>query len=291
MAISKSLHDEIKEKWFPEGHSLDTDRGREAQEVFTEKEVKKFEAWKKDHAHSDLKGFDTPDAKELTPRQVVKKITGRRSGEDAILDEPSRFTDPKTGAGADISKYSKQIRDFNSFKQVVKQAWGQKHGDSIKNLYDDISKGNLDEVLKTLYLTKQVQSWLNENRKPDMIKAIMQRFGVEQQRAIRVFDRLSPSAKEKLLTRVIKSKEPRLVREPKKGISKRINIPMIRQVSSKGKQYSRAKPKRWTDMQTRFLKNNRSLPLDNLIERYNMVFAKERRTISSLKNKIYRLKR
>jgi len=283
--IPESTHDEIKKNVFPEGGALATDRGIDAKKQFNISDVKAYEEWRKDHSKSDLKGYDDRASKEPSAREIAKKISGGKSGEDVLFDEADRFSDPTSEAGRLLRKYKNNIYDFETFKQVVKQAWDVP-GESIKNLYDNISKKNLDAVLKPLFDTKQVQKWLKDNNMSEMIARIRKRYKVEPERARKIYERLTPSGKERLL-KIVSGKPIRIKEAPVKAPKKRV-YGRIKQVSASGKSYFRSKPRKFTDNQILFLKARRGLPIARILETYNREF-KEDRTKSSLQNKLYRL--
>lgn len=285
--LPKEIQEKIKKKWFPESHALDTDRGILAKDVYSYKTVEQFNKWKKDPSRSDLRGFDTPDVKESSIREVLKKISGRASGEDVLLSEPERFTDLSTEAGRMLLKYKDHITNFDSFKKAVEMAWS-KDGDSIKNLYDSITKGRLDSVLKPMFESSTIQGWLKHNRRGDMVNYIMKKYRVSQKRATRVFDKLTPRGKDRIL-KVINSKQPK-INIVKIKQAKKPRIVQIRQLSKSGTIYKRTKPSRWDKNQIKFIESNKYKSLDMLLKDYNNFFKKNNRTISSLRNKIYRMR-
>ncbi len=282
--LPEDLHDEIKSQWFPEGDALDSDRSKDAKKQFSYKDVEEFDKWKKDHSRSDLKGFDDKASKEPSTKDILKKISGGRSGEDVLQNEADRFSDPTSEAGRFLRKYKDKIYNFESFKQAVKQAW-DKDGESIKNLYENIRKKNLDEVLTPLFNTKEVQKWLMENNESNIIQKIQKKYKVEPRRARIIYERLSPQSKERLL-KAVSQAQPK-IRMVEQKPAQKPQMALIRQVSKAGTRYTRVKPMRWTENQILFLQARRGLPLERVLETYNQTFQNNR-TLSSLRNKLYR---
>jgi len=270
--------DKEGKKYLPEGVALSVDRLFDAENI-----VDDINEWKDNTNRSDLRHFDTTDAQEPKPKDIVRKLTGRTSGEQVLESEPDRLVS-KGVAGDKLARYKKKINNFDTFKQAVEKAWNSDH--SLKNLWNEV-KGSKDEVFMAMYNTDTVQKWVKENNFEDMMSYLMQRFNIERLRAERVYNRLPIKRKDSLLKRVISSQGK--VKVVQKKVVKKPEIRRIRQVSWKGTTYRRSKPVKFTDNQIEFLSRRQNRPLARVHEEYVSRF--DFRTELSLRNKLYRLRR
>lgn len=262
-------------KYLPEGMALSVDRFKDAEIIHDD-----INKWKNNTNRSDLRHFDTKDAREPKVKDIVKRLTGKTSGEQILQSEPDRLVG-QGRAGDLLNQYKKGIVNFESFKKAIELAW--KKDASLKNLWKEV-KGSKDDVFKEMFNTTVVQQWLKDNNYGDIVSSLMKKFNIGQKRAERLYARLPPKKQQSLLNRVIEGKKPRLV---KAVAVKKPKIVKITQVSKAGTSYSRVKPQRWTTNELRFILSRRNRPVERVLEEYNSFFP-ENRTISSLRNKIYR---
>jgi len=267
--------DKEAKKYLPEGMALSVDRLFDAEKITDD-----INEWKTKTNRMDLRHFDTKDAQEPKVKDIVKRLTGRTSGEQVLESEPDRLVGEGV-AGRVLSQYKKSIVNFESFKKAVELAW--KRDASLKNLWGEV-KGSKDEVFMEMFKSKVVQDWLKDNNYGGIIKSLMKKFNIEQKRAERLYARLPPKKQQSLLNRVIEGKKPKVV---KAVAVKKPKVVRITQVSKAGTQYTRVKPQRWTTNELRFILSRRNRPVERVLEEYNSFFP-ENRTISSLRNKIYR---
>jgi len=278
--IPKNIAEKIENQFYPNSRSLEVDRTKNAKKVYNYNDVKEFEAWQKNHTRSDLKGYDDRTAKQPSIGNVTRKISGGFSGEDVLMNEAERLVDINSSSGRMLSNYKKEIYDFNSFKNVVFQAWDVS-GESISNLITNVR--NKDKALTPLFNTSQVQSWLKDNTASRVMDNISKKYKVNSFKARKIFDKLTPQNRLRLLN------QPKIKQIKKKEI-KKPKLNFIKQKSKKGKIYSRTKPIKWTDNQILYLKSRIGLSPKRIYDSYISSFKTER-SLGSLKSKLYRLKK
>jgi len=262
--------DRLGKKWLPEGHALDVDRGFKAEDVVTD-----INKWKTKTDRLDLKGFDTPSAKEPTSRQVRRKLSGRTSGDDAMVEEPDRFVRQGTVTRQLIDRVKHKIYNFESFKKWVSESY--KNDDGLWNL---IEKGDPTEGgFQALFNTPYIQSLIKQNASALGISFIKKKHHVEQKRAERIWYSLSPQTREKAVRVALRQ---RYGTTELKILQRKVSIPRIRQRAGSGTTYYRVKPVKWTSNQVRFVSSRRGLSSERVLEEYNSFFSKPR-TISSNK--------
>lgn len=268
--------DEEGKKYLPEGMPLSVDRLFDANKITDD-----INEWKDKTNRMDLRHFDTIDAQEPKPKDIVKGITGRTSGEQVLESEPDRLVS-KGVAGERLAKYKEKIINFETFKKAIESAWAS--DPSLKNLWEEV-KGSKDDVFMSMYNENIIQKWLADNNKDSMISYLMKRYNVEKGRAERLYTRL-PVKRKKTLLNLIISKQGK-VKVVKKKVPKMPKTIRIRQVSRGGTTYLRSKPSRFTELQIDFLLRRQNRPLARIHEEYNSRFPNYR-TESSLRNKLYR---
>jgi len=280
MAKQKVIHNTERERkamqYLPEGHNLDVDRSYTAQTVVTD-----INEWKNKTNRVDLRGFDTKDAKEPSPRKLIKKL-----GIGYVESESDRFMRDNQESKRLLERYKTRIVDFQTFKKAVKEAWSKDM--SLRNLLEEMKEKDYE----ALFNTGEMQSWIKENVEVTGIQLLMRRMNVGEGRATRVWSKLPQSSKLKILKQGrLKpiGKRSKDVLSTTKGIQREAQR-LIEQRARGGSLYSRTRPQRWSELQSRYIINNENLPLTRLLERYNQLFPQSRRTISSLRNKRYRLR-
>lgn len=281
--------DELGKQFLPEGRALSTDRAKDARTVVDRPDQPveyrgRQTTWEKDHNLIDLAGFDTRKQRERKAVSVIKELRNIRrktnSGEDAVIEEPERFLDEKQKAGQLIAKYKKLILDFDSFKAILKRAWSE--DPLLPELFKEIS--DKDDIIKLLFETNKVQDWIKENSEGILLDVIRRQYGVEVGRAGQILKGLSNKQRLKLLrqsdVRVEMPARPRAPRRP--------TVRQITQRSRAGREYTRAFPRRWISQEITLLRNYRDEPLARIQEIHAQVFP--RRTLSSIRNKVYRVR-
>jgi len=211
-----------------------------------------------------------------TQKEVRREVLDRPSGEQVMLDEPDRLVKPDSVAGRLIEDVKDKIFDFQSFKTAVKQSWGT--DGSLANL---VNNARGDDGYMELFKNPVIQGYLNENTKPLMVNYLMKRFGIEPVRASNVINKLPASVKSKLYRKARDQSLPR-IRQPKS-----------RTVRSRTTTASQSRPvrmPRWTQQEQNIIKANIRLSPERLTEllKQNTNFN---RTFSSVKNKLYRIRR
>lgn len=280
MARHNTRLDRVGKQYLPEGFDLAVDRSKEAEEVTT-----KVSVWKDKTNRMDLKGFDTPDAREARVSSVVKDIKGiagrTTSGEDAILEEPERFVRPDQKAGNLLHQHKDEIYNFESFKRTLKKSWS---GDpALPNLMHDLHR---EDILRLIYQTNTVQNWIRQNSDDLLTHLVQKRYNVEENRARKILQGLDSGARDKLLT----STRVRFRAKPVTVMKAKRKVVMIKQVSKGGKVYERSKPKKWTVLENKLVSNNRAKKVSHIFDIYRKVFHDTERSDSSIRNKIYRVR-
>lgn len=283
MVRHNTAFDRMGKRYLPEGHALDIDRAFTSETVVTD-----INEWKDRTNKVDLKNYDTKDAQEPSVKEVLKKETGMTSGDEAMIEEPERFLNSGTRTRELIEGIKDKIVNFESFKKYMEEAF--RGDDSLRYL---VGKGNRggnpsDDGFKAIFNTKEVQKWLKENTGDIGVRYLMKRYNIEHGRATNVWNRMNDNQRSNVLSRasgirIVKSK---ITKEP---VVRKQTIPKIKQTSRRGTSYERAKPTRWTQNEIRFIASRRRMPLPRILEEYNSFFRNKPRTISSIRNKIYRL--
>jgi len=265
MAIKHNTNlDREAKKYLPESHKLDVDRLFTAERVVTD-----INEWKDRTDKVDLKGFDTRDAKEKSIDKVLMSNYGVKTTADLVLmTEPDRFLRNDQESRRLLEKNKDKIYDFNSFKEQLKGAWGQ--DSSLLNLLDNVT--DFDKCLKPMFSQSVVQSWLQENIRPQLIQYIKKKFNVEPIRAMRIISKLDDSTRRKLY---IKAKFKSL---PK------IRIPKARKPS-----IGIRKTPRWSEQEKNIIKQNLDIHPDRITEIFKQ--AGYNRSDTSIRNTYYRFRR
>lgn len=281
MAVEHNTElDEAGKKYLPEGHALDVDRQYTANKVTTD-----INEWKDKTSKMDLKGFDTRDAKEPTVKEIIKRTVGDIP---YVQENPEKWLTKGYVSRRLLEQGKNEVHDFASFKEMVKRQWNS--DDSLKSLVENMDKFK-DEEYRALFETDEVQSWLNNNMESRGINIIMRKNNIEPHRAKKVWNKLSPMQRSKVLDSAKGKFRFSQAKLDKVAVAKPEPKPqnVVTQVSKAGTSYTRQKPVRWSVMQIRMLRNNQNTPLPRLLEQYNSTFPSARRTISSLRNKLYRI--
>jgi len=266
--------DQKAKEVLPEGTRLTTDRYFKAKDTTTD-----FEEWKKNPRRRDLQGFDTPDAKEPSIRQATEDLTGMPTGYQALMAEPERFIDPSYESGRLLEGEKDNIYDLQSFVAAVKRSWS--NDPSLPNLLESVSG---DEPFIKMFEQKKVQDWVAQNLGYSYLQ---KKLNIEPQRAKSVWNNLTIKQRMNVLK---KANKPIRIKTKK---VKTATIKRIRQVSAKGIEYKRSKPKRFSEMEIEFIQSRKNQSYRSIISDYQKYFGRKGilRSESSLKNKIYRLKR
>ena len=197
-----------------------------------------------------------------------------------MIDEPERFLKYYE---QQLSKDEmRKIVDFESFLKATKETFNRDN--SLPNLWDDVN--GKTKGLMEIFNTRKVQDLIIKNSRTFIIDYIMKKKNIERGRAESVFSKLSPRKQSKLIKKFTKGSKIRISQQKTK--SQINNMKMIQQTRG-GKTYYRTKPTRWTQMQERFIKNNKQKGVRWVTEYYNRIFIDNKRTKSSIQNKYYRV--
>lgn len=184
-----------------------------------------------------------------------------------------------------IDKIKYDIYDFESFKELLKQAFSEDL--SLSNLLE--ANGWGDDSYRALFENPLIQKWVEANDHNKTISYLAKQSNISQEQARRLFEGMNQVDRNRV--RVASTQQRKIT------IQKRLwtreerkvkRIPKIEQVSKSGTTYRRTKPQKWTGLQDRFLQNNRGLRVERILELYNLLFPLHPRTVSSLRNKLYR---
>jgi len=287
MAIEHSTEiDDIGKQYIPESARLATDRGKSVKKKNLVDDPKEWV--RRGTNRTDLRGFDTKSAKERSKKSVIKELKGIRtattSGEDALIEEPDRFLKyfPQQLSKQEMEK----IVDFKTFKDAIRKVFGKDK--SLANLFEDI--GGKDTGYMEVFNTDTVQQWVRENTDSLMVEYLMQKNNIERGRASDVWRNLTPVQKNKVISKFMSTKKVRVRTSTKIPTLVDGKVKLISQRSASGRTYQRRKPMQWTDMQETFIKNNKQKGWIWVEEFYNKIFPQSR-TLSSMRNKFYRLKK
>lgn len=267
--MDKKLHERLK-TIYPESRSLEVDREFEAVDTVEPPFTKsKLEHWAEDPKRRDLRGFDTPDAKEPPIRRIIR--SGFGSQPDYIADQsdmgyaPDWYVDEKFEGGRLLKDEKHRIVSFDTLQQAVKDAWRRDPG--LSSLSDYLTHNDF----VALWNHPIIQSYVDENTRPTLIKYLMDTFGIEQVKASRVLNRLTPTLRQKLLYKVKVKSLPKAFRttkitKPKPGPKKRRTY------------------KHWSAEEINFIKENIHLNPERLAATYNAAFS-IRRSFGSIISK------
>jgi len=275
----------MAKKFVPDGFKLEKDRSYNAKVVLDPDNPANFKRWKKNTNKVDLRGFDTRKEKELSLRQVLKK-----SSLGYIESEPDRFVAEGYETRRLIDSIADKIYDKESMIKEITSVWKRDNG--LRSFWDSgewITKGDWEALFKTGY----IQGIIKNNVVEPVLSAIRDKYKVSDFKARQVFEKLS---EEKInliyqATRRGKIKQIKIIKKKKTINPILASIPRAkRQMSKGGIFYQRTKPQIWSKMQEKFLINNSKQPILDLFKVYNSTFS-VKRTMGSLQNKIYRLKK
>lgn len=267
----------------PHVDSLSVDRSKTASKVFDN-----VEDWQKAGTNqSDLAGFDTktnPKTSEKATRRLLFD-----SGVGYIEQEPDRFLRYDQASRKLLEQYKDEILDFQTFKDVVKKAWDDGSDNGLKSLLNHAKESDF----KALFEQDLVQSWLNTNIENIAVPVIMRKLNIEEVRAKQVYSRLPARKRGVLLSRILKGKKITLKRKVGtvkpilvgKGVQAQVRF--LKQVRG-NTEYQRTFPKKWSEMETNFIRNNKSRGRKWILEYYNRIFSE--RSKGSIQNKFYRVK-
>jgi len=265
--ISKELEEKLK-KIYPEGIGLDHDRDRRAEKKFDPSKAGDIEKWSEKKTTTDLKGFDTPDAKEISVGDAVKSLVKGDSGDKVLQTEPDRFVDPNSEAGRLIQAKKDKIVDLKSFIQTVKDAWDS--DDALPTLLANVSS---EKSYEDMYKNPTIQGYVDSNTRPAMINYVMKRFGVEPVRASNIVTKLPQKIRAKLYHKA------RVVSLPK------ITIP-----KTKARGRHTTNRQRWSDEEVNIIRANRNQSPERVAEIFNSTTSYNR-SFTSIRNRLYRIRR
>ena len=288
---NSELDDLAKDGFLPEGFgvkhphvdALAVDRSKTAKNVYDN-----VEDWQKAGTNkSDLLGFDTktnPKTSEKATRRLLYDM-----GTGYLEQEPSRFLRFDQVSYKLLKQHKDEILDFQSFKDVLRKAWAGDNGLSVL-ISDKYAK---ESDFKALFEQDLVQSWLNTNIENIAVPVIMRKLNIEEVRAKQVYSRLPARKRGVLLSRILKGKKITLKRKVGtvkpilvgKGVQAQVRF--LKQVRG-NTEYQRTFPKKWSEMETNFIRNNKSRGRKWILEYYNRIFSE--RSKGSIQNKFYRVK-
>lgn len=281
--------DDLGKEYLPEGYggahkgvdALAIDRGRQAKTVY--RDPKKW--LKKGTNMSDLKGFDTTDAREPKTAQIVKELKGihgvTTSGEDALIEEPRRFLKYYDQYLSENDK--SRIVDFETFLEATEKVFRKDRG--LPPLWSNV-EGHF-KGLQEVFNTPEIQDMVRKNADGWVIEWIMKRKNVERGRAEGAYNRLSPETKDKLISQFYKKFRGGISQLPK-TVPRHSEPTQDRVIYWRGgKRIIAAKPVPWTKLQVDFVRNNRHKGSKWLAEYYAAIFNKPRSRLA-IQSKMYR---
>jgi len=196
-------------------------------------------------------------------------------------DERDRYFNKGSVTRELIEKIRYDIYDYESFVELLKNAFSED-----ASLHGLINHPNFeDNSFRTLFSHPLIQKWIKINDHDRTIKYISRQSRVSIAQARDMFNRLTERDKSRVR---IASTQKRKITIKKRQEKPKKRLKRITQISKAGTTYRRSKPQRWTELQVRFLNNNRQERVARLLEIYNLLFPEIPRTESSLKNKLYR---
>lgn len=272
MAEHNTSLDDLGKQYLPEGYRLDHDRGFTAQKVTTD-----VDQWKKSTNKMDLKGFDTRKLRESSKRKLL-----HTQGVGYVEQEPDRFMRSGQVSRKLIEKQKDKILDYESFKEVLKDAWGE---DPSLSKFFTKHDSFRESDYEALFNTPVIQEWLENNIKNLAIPLLQKQLNIERDRAEYVFNHLTAKKKGQVLSAILRKGAK--VHRIRMGKVKRQGV-KVRMAS--GKTYYRRKAQKWTNIQVRYLINNHHLSTKEIVDYYNKIFT-NKRSYSSISTKIRRLKR
>jgi hypothetical protein len=233
---------------------------------------------------SDLKDFDTTNAREPSEREIKSELR-RTMGVGYVESEPERFMHPNHETRKLLEEHKAEIGDYASFKEVLNRVWGKDH--SLKDLVKSMTEADYE----ALFNTSTVKEWVDGNTAEITIQGLMQRFNIERKKAETVYEKLNVDNRRKILTSLMRGRKitirPEATQTPA-PTTPRFQPPTVTQRSRWGTSYSRAKPLKWQGIQTEFIRNNQALPAKALHALYNQTFSQPR-SIIAVRNKRRRM--
>ena len=278
--------DKIGKKSLPEGFgskhphvdALAVDRRKQAKVVTDDPAT-----WRRLGTNkSDLKGFDTKRSPKTAEKATRRLLYDQGVG--YVEQEPDRFLREDQQSRRLLEQNKDKILDYQTFKQVIKQSWGQ--DTSLNQLVNGTYAKESD--FKALFEQGIVQQWLQQNIENTAIPVLMRQLNIEEGRARSVWARLPARKRGKLLTKINQGQKLRVKRKTVIPTLKQGRVKLIKYQRG-GKTFQRAKPVKWTAMQEKFIVNNKDKGIKYLFDFYNRIF-KNPRTESAIRNKMYRIK-
>lgn len=282
--MDKDKLDQLASQVLPKGFKLTADRGHTAKIVLDPNSASQFERWSKNTNKTDLKGYDT---KQTSKRAIMKDISL-----GYIESEADRLTREGQESNRVIDSVADLIKDRQSMEEAIKNAF-EKHK-SLFNLVGkkaEIKSADWD----ALFMTKKIQDIIKNNNSSLLINYIKRKYNVDDQRAELVVNKLSKNKRLKLIeeaSSMPSSKQPvTKIKVKKQSVQEKLGIPILKKQKSKtGTYYRRSKPRKFSSLELQFLQNNQEKPISEINKLFNFTFAKKR-TLNSLRNKLYRLKK
>jgi hypothetical protein len=275
--------------FYPEGTNLTRDRNIQAEQVFQPKDVDK---WLSEGMNrSDLQDFDTTNAREPSEREIKSKLRSQM-GLGYVESEPERFVHPGHETRKLLEAEKGAISDYNTFKEVVKKAWGNDR--SLRDLVKAMNEADYE----ALFNTRAVQGWVEQNTSDVAISGLMQRFNIERGKATTVYGKMTVENRRKVLSSLIQGTNislkdtsgsaPHPAPMPIAPPQPIASMSALTQKSRWGTTYTRAKPQKWSDIQIEFVRNNKALPSKAIQGLYNQTFS-QHRSLIAIRNKRRRM--
>ena len=272
----------LKKVYFPTGADLQRDRQVRANQVFKPDQVKQ---WLKTGVNkSDLDGFDTPDAREPSQRQVTSRLH-RQGIVNYVESEPERFLHPRHETRKLLDGVKNEMTDYESFKRAVNKAWGSDK--SLSHLVKNMTEADY----KALFETDTIKKWVESNGSDFIITGIMQRFNVERERATAIYGKMPEQSRQRFASSLLRGNRVTLRHAAEPSTEGRALPPTLAQGIRQRRgntEYTRSKMAKWSMLQVQFLQNNKQLPRKSLYNLYNATFP-EKRTQGSINNKVKRI--
>lgn len=269
----------IKQNWYPEGSALMRDRQVTAETVFKPSQVDK---WLEAGVNrTDLEGFDTRAAREPSQKKIASTLY-KRYGVGYVESDPERFMHPNHVTRRLLEDEKGRIADLKSFREAVQTAWDKDK--SLKNLLKNMTDGDYE----ALFNTRDVQQWVNRNSSEFIIQGLMQKLNIERGRAEAAYMRLNDEGRQKVMRRLVSGGSIRFTRQQAEPEPTPRATGGISQRSRGGREYTRSKPAKWTDLQLEFLRSNRGMPRKAIYPLYNATF-RDRRSPGSINTKMKRM--
>lgn len=255
---------------YQSGQALAVDRSTTSKTV-----VFDIGQWKHKVNVRDFSGYD-----------VKRRENKTRDSLGELVDNPKeaeRISDYLLGKKGSGKVYT--ITDFDSFKKAFKEEFSHE-GYAGTRLWDTLSEQ--EDYLLKIYATSPLQTKVTIDGKGGRVTDLMSKFKIGRSTALAMYSQ-------------IRQNEVNLVQKGMLPIDERssvlpvalVPVAKLQTLSQKIKQggitYQRSSPRRFTEPQERFLRQNKEMPIKQLTAQFNLVWKDSNKTQTALYFKRYRL--